>query len=88
MYTVIYKILINCLLASEEEIISMTNDESYIKVPGWKRGHLSLHFRTTENEGQILVQSDKSQLRTLINVALISGINIKYFFIKSKRFVI
>lgn len=75
-------------LDTQKYVVTFTTSQSYIEVPGWRKGDIAFSFRTTGEKAILLYQPPIRRQHPSFMVALTSGIffmflklNFSYYFI-------
>lgn len=80
------------LIDTQKYVVTFTTSQSYIEVPGWRKGDIAFSFRTTGEKAILLYQPPIRRQHPSFMVALTSGIfymnlfihynyNVKFHFI-------
>lgn len=68
-----YDILIYKFADTQRYVVTFTTSQSYIEVPGWRKGDLAFSFRTTGKKAILLFQPPIRPNYPSFTVALTSG---------------
>ena len=60
-------------------IVTLTTEESHIKLPPWKKGYLGFHFKTHHEEAHLLYQTSNNTQSIFANKFIIKIISGKIF---------
>lgn len=63
------------ILDTQRYVVTFTTSQSYIEVPGWRKGDLAFSFRTTGKKAILLYQPPIRPKYPSFMVALTSGKN-------------
>jgi len=61
-------------LDTQKYVVTFTTSQSYIEVPGWRKGDIAFSFRTTGEKAILLYQPPIRRQHPSFMVALTSGI--------------
>lgn len=72
-------------LDTQKYVVTFTTSQSYIEVPGWRKGDIAFSFRTTGEKAILLYQPPIRRQHPSFMVALTSGI---FFMVLRFNFII
>lgn len=72
-------------LDTQKYVVTFTTSQSYIEVPGWRKGDIAFSFRTTGEKAILLYQPPIRRQHPSFMVALTSGIFITITFIMNLK---